>query len=221
MTNLLATFCFLMGSQDAPNPLRQAQAILKGSAARNNETDGRAVIGILLSGRKMEGLNREELIALATAFNWTSQKAEQLKAADLLLKNNPRDEQAMKWKANALYNLAFGKRTTDQARRQEIGFYDDCLKMAKDKSYWLLRKSVALCQGSVETQLGLRGMIDEDVITDKESYQRAFAALHEAFRLNSKLREGPGAVYFDRFFIEGHFPRLHREERFKDLVEVK
>lgn len=220
-TFLLLTACFTILAEEPGSRLDQARAILKASKAADNERDGRAVIQLLTAGRQVEELSRDELLVLATANNWAGQKGDQLKAADLVLKKNPRDAEGLKWKANALCNLASGKRTSEAQRKQEIAFYEECVRVEKDKSYWLVRKAVALCQGSVETRIGLRGEVEPEVITDKDAYEKAFVALHEAFTVNPKLKEGPGAIYFVDFFLGDHFPRLHREERFNQLLDGK
>lgn len=203
---------------DDVSRLEQASAILRASKARDNERDGKTVIHILTADRRLEDLSRDELIALATACNWAGRKAQQLEAADLILKKNPGDEEAWQWKANALYNLAFGKPISDPMRKQEIAFYEGCAATARGKDYWLLRKAVALCQGSVETRVGPRGDVDPDAVTHKDAYEAAFVTLHEAFSVNPKLQEGRGAEYFVDFMLGNHFPRLHRETRFKELL---
>lgn len=219
MSFLLLASVSTAWSEPPSTVLEQARAILKASKSAENGRDGRTVIQMLTVGRKVESLSRAELIALATACNWAGEKSQQLHAADLMLKKNPADEEAWDWKANALYNLAFGKRTTDSWRKQEIAFYEDCARRNRDKGYWLLRKAVALCQGSLETRVNIRGIVETDVVTDKDAFEKAFVTLHEALTVNSKLREGRGAIYLGDFLGSSHFPRLYGERRFGELLK--
>ncbi|MFO0965444.1 MAG: FAD-dependent oxidoreductase [Gemmataceae bacterium] len=175
MTAILLLLAFATAWPDGPSRLDQARAILRASKARDNTRDGKKVIRILTADRRDEDLSRDELIALATACNWADQRERQLRAADLILRKDAGDEEARDWKANALYNLAYGTTTAEPRRKEEMAFYDDCARAGPAKDYWLLRKAVALCQGSVQPRIGPRGMVERDAIIDKDSYTKRHA----------------------------------------------
>jgi hypothetical protein len=214
---ILCWFLVLANQQAADMRLEQARAIIKASKARDNDRDGRQVIQLLTTNRMREQLSRDELLVLATAYNWVSRGEDQLAVADLVLKKNPRDSEALAWKHNALHNLAFGRPTSDPHRKQQIAFYNKCIQdKLPDQPLWLLRKASALCQGAVA--LDVTGGRAQGRIRDRNAYEEALVSLHRAFVLDPQFGR---RHEFRECLMFGGLPEINKDQRFKDLVAGK